>query len=451
MCSLHNSSSPGSKDIVERLVIHTGGVTMKFFVCILGLLLIIPGIASAGGTWVDTTFVPPSLGVEKDVVIYLPEGYDPGGTIDYSVIYWLHGWGGSHTSYIAYTQNSLDSLISSEQIQPVIVVKPNGWCEPYEGSMWVNSELYGDYEDYVVFDLVDFVESSFCAISDPDFRCIAGHSMGAMGSMHLALSHTDRYKAVASNAGFQDIEVSLSLFLPEVLNECPETVPPYTYDWGNGLYTNATFLTSGAFSPNLSAPDSVDFILDENGAIIDSVFALWELFYPAHMVKEMSLPIDLDIFFDCGTDDGWIGCYESNCGYADTLTDLGIDHEFQSLTGIGHGMNLSRFIEEFLFLDEAMTGIAEGSLMPASLLLEPAFPNPFTTSTSLRFELCEPGHATLKVFDLSGRLVTTLIDGELQEGHHSVEFNAEDLHPGVYMYRLHTGSTVQTRRCMVLR
>ena len=424
---------------------------MKFFVCILGLLITITGIAFAGGTWVDTTFVPPSLGVEKDVVLYLPEGYNPGGTIDYPVIYWLHAWGGTQSSYIAYTKTSLDSLISSGQIQPVIVVKPNGWCEPYDGSMWVNSELYGDYEDYVVFDLVDFVESSFCAISDPEYRCIAGHSMGGAGSMHIALVHTDRYKAVASHAGFQDICVAMPLFLPAVLEECPETEPPYTYDWGNGSYTDGLFLYGGAYSPNLSAPDSVDFILDENGLVIDSVYALWELFYPAHMVKQMSLPVDLDIFFDCGTNDWWIGCYESNCSYADTLTDLGIDHEFQSLAGTGHGMNLSRFIEEFLFLGEAMTGISETTELPASIILEPAFPNPFTTSTSLRFELSEPGHATLKVFDLSGRLVTTLIEGELQGGHHSVEFNAEDLHAGVYIYRLETVSAVQTRRCMVLR
>ncbi len=421
---------------------------MKFLIVPLFILI---SITLAGGTWVDTTFVPPSLGVEKDVVIYLPEGYDPGGTIDYPVIYWLHGWGGTHTSYIAYTQNSLDSLISSQQIQPVILVKPNGWCEPYDGSMWVNSLLYGDYEDYVVFDLVDFIESSFCTISDPEYRCIAGHSMGAAGSMRIALEHTDLYKAVASHSGFPDYQVLIPLFGSEAVAECPETVPPYTYDWGNGLYTDCLFLSSGGYSPNLSAPDSVDFILDENGAVIDSVYALWELNNATSLVKLMTPPIDLDIFFDCGTNDGWIGCYESNCGYADTLTDLGIDHEFQSLAGVGHGMNLARFIEEFLFLDEAMTGIEEGASAPYSILLEPAFPNPFTSATELRFNLPEAAHVSLQVYDVSGRMVGSLADEELVNGHHSFLLEKGDLVPGMYIIVLKAGAAVETRNCILLR
>ena len=430
---------------------HTGGGTMKFLDCILGLLLIISAIAFADGTWMDTTLVPPSLGFETPVRIYLPEGYDPGGTVDYPVIYWLHAWGVTHFSYSTYTKIALDSLISSQQIQPVIVVKPNGFCEPYDGCMWVNSLLYGDYEDYVVYDLVSFIDSTFCTVSDPEYRCIAGHSMGAAGSMRIALEHTDQYKAIASHSGFPDFQVLIPLFGSEAVAECPETEPPYTYDWGNGPYTDCLFLTSGGYSPNLSAPDSVDFLLDENGAVIDSVYALWELNNATSIVKLMPPPINLDIFFDCGSGDEWTGCYESNCSYADTLTALGIEYEFQSLPGVGHGMNLGRFIEEFLFLGEAMTGIAEGSSLPASVILEPAFPNPFTSSTTLSFELHEPGHATLQVFDLSGRLVETLIDGELQEGYHSVVFNAENYHSGVYLYRLQTISTVQTQRCVLIR
>ena len=290
-------------------------------------LFVVISITLAGGTWVDTTLVPPSLGFETPVRIYLPEGYDPGGTIDYPVIYFLHAWmyPSGDPGYNAYsydTKAALDSLISSGQIQPVIVVKPNGTCDPYMGCLWVNSVLYGDYEDYVVFDLVSFIDSSFCTISDPEYRCIAGHSMGAMGSMRIALEHTDRYKAVVSHSGFHDYQVFLPLTIPEVLSECPETEPPYTYDWENGPYTDLYFVGAGGFSPNLSVPDSVDFLLDENGVMIDSVYALWELFNPVSMVKGMSQPIDLDIFLDCGTNDFWPGCYESNCSYSDTLTSF---------------------------------------------------------------------------------------------------------------------------------
>ncbi len=421
---------------------------MKFLII---PLFIVISITLGDGTWLDTTLVPPSLGFETPVRIYLPEGYDPGGSIDYPVIYWLHGWGYTHISYSINTKVALDSLISSQQIQSVILVKPNGHCEPYDGCMWVNSLLYGDYEDYVVYDLVSFIDSSFCTISDQEYRCIAGHSMGATGSMRIALEHTDSYKAVASHSGYPDMQISIPLFLPVVLDECPETEPPYSYDWGNGPYTDCVFLISGGYSPNLNAPDSVDFLLDENGAVIDSVYSLWELFNPAHIVKEISPPVDLDIFFDCGANDESVGCYESNCSYSDTLTALGIEHEFQNLTGVGHAMNISRFIEEFLFLGEAMTGIEESASVPSSALLESAFPNPFTSSTAIRFELPEATHVLLQVYDVSGRMVRSLINEELGVGLHSFVLENRELVPGMYIFVLKAGTVVETRNCILLR
>ena len=421
---------------------------MKFLII---PLFIVVSITLAGGTWLDTTLVPPALGFETPVRIYLPDGYDPGGTVNYPVIYWLNAWGGTQAQDSYLTLTALDSLISSGQIQPVIVVKPNGMCPPYNGCMWVNSILYGDYEDYVVFDLVNFIDSTFCTISDPEYRCIAGHSMGGLGSMRIALEYTDRYKAVASHAGFQDLQVGLDLFIPEAIMECPESEPPYTYDWGNGSYTNALFLYAGGCSPNLNAPDSVDFLLDENGAIIDSVWVLWELFNPVHIIKEIPLPVDLDIFFDCGDNDDWIGCYESNCGFADTLTALGIDHEFQSLPGVNHYMNLSRFIEEFLFLSEAMTGIEDRELSPSGILLRKVFPNPFTSSTTIQFDLSGAAHVSLQVYDVSGRMVESLADGELINGRHSVVLDKGDLVPGMYIIVLKTGTAVETRNCILLR
>jgi S-formylglutathione hydrolase FrmB len=414
------------------------------------VVFLIAATVTAGGTYQDTTLIPPSLGFETTVRIYLPEGYDPGGTEEYPAIYWLHGWLGSFTSSSSITMIVLDDLISSQQIPPVIVVKPDAFCMPYGGSNWANSILYGNYEDYVTEDLVDFIESSFHVISDPEYRCIAGHSMGGSGSMKIALSHTDLYRAVASHAGFHDHMVALPYFVPNVLEESPETSPPYTYDWGNGSYTDALIMTSGANSPNLQAPDSIDFILDTNGDLIDSVYALWELRNPAHMVKSVPLPIDLAIFFDCGTEDAWEGVYECNCSYSDTLSDLSIDHEFQSLVGVGHNMNVARFTEDFLFLCGAMTGIEESEPYARGPYLAFPHPNPFRTSTELSFTLSGSEEASIEVFDVSGRLVEVLYRGELQSGHHSIVLDPHGWTPGVYFVRLTTSSGAMTRRCLLI-
>lgn len=413
-------------------------------------VLLLAGFSFAGGTWVDTSFVPPSLGFENQVRIYLPEGYDPQGSIDYPTIYWLHGWGGSHTSYSATVKYALDSLISSEQIVPVIMVKPHGSCPPYDGSMWANSILYGNYEDYVVYDLVDFMEQNYCVSIAPWKRCIAGHSMGAGGSMDIALRHPDRYRAVGSHAGPMDYSLVTEYLIPVVLSECPETEPPYSYEPGNGYYTDFLFMTGGAFSPNLSAPDSVNFLLDEYGEVVDSVYALYNLHNPAHMVKLLSPQPDMGIFLDCGENDDLVAVWLSNCAYSDTLSSLGIDHVFQSLPGIGHGMNTSRFIQELLFLDLQMTGIEGCPLLQAAVLQTPT-PNPFSSATAIRFELPASSPTRISVYDISGRLVATLMDGMITAGTHSVEFDGSGLVSGVYLVRLTSGSDCATAKVVLVR
>jgi enterochelin esterase-like enzyme len=102
------------------------------------------------------------------VDIYLPEGYNPDEDISYPSIYFLHGAGGNQNSY-PETISILDTLISGDYIQPVIVVKPNGFIGPYAGSMWTNSELYGAFEDFVIYDLIEFVEQSYNVYSDRNY------------------------------------------------------------------------------------------------------------------------------------------------------------------------------------------------------------------------------------------------------------------------------------------
>jgi hypothetical protein len=272
------------------------------------------------------------------------------------------------------------------------------------------------------------MEENYCVCQEPWRRSIAGHSMGGQGAMDIALRNPDRYRAVAAHAGIHDFQVIMDYWTPQVLTESPETEPPYSYSWGNGFYTNALYLSSAAYSPNLAAEDSIDFPLDENGEIVDSVYALWELHNAAHMVKLMPAP-DLEIFFDCGDDDDILGLYTSCNSYSDTLTQLGIDHVFQTLPGVGHGMNVSRFIEELLFLDEAMTGIEGGSGPGSCMILDSPNPNPFTAITSIQFNLPSAGHVTLEIFDISGRLIETVVDGTMVAGNHTCVFDGGSLSP----------------------
>jgi len=78
-------------------------------------------------------------------------------------------------------------------------------------------------------------------------------------------------------------------------------------------------------------------------------------------------------------------------------------------------------------------------------------PNPFNPVTSISFTLAETGAASLKVFDLAGREVATLVNGVLERGAHSVEFDGANLASGVYVYTLQAGATVESRKMVLMK
>lgn len=84
-----------------------------------------------------------------------------------------------------------------------------------------------------------------------------------------------------------------------------------------------------------------------------------------------------------------------------------------------------------------------------SFVLQQNYPNPFNPITMIGFQLSVAGHVTLKVYDVLGRLVATLLDGKQIPGEHSVTFDARYLSSGVYFYQLKVGNFVGTKKMLV--
>ena len=95
-------------------------------------------------------------------------------------------------------------------------------------------------------------------------------------------------------------------------------------------------------------------------------------------------------------------------------------------------------------------GIESTAGLSGEMLLS-NYPNPFAGQTTINYSIASPGHISLSVFDISGRLVSNLVDTEMAAGEHSVVFDATSLNRGVYFYRLQTGGETVTRRCVLLR
>ncbi|MEK6570069.1 MAG: T9SS type A sorting domain-containing protein, partial [Bacteroidota bacterium] len=103
------------------------------------------------------------------------------------------------------------------------------------------------------------------------------------------------------------------------------------------------------------------------------------------------------------------------------------------------------------FLRSPPTGIERADdQVPGRFVLEQNFPNPFNPTTTIHFSLPQREQVTLKIFDVLGQEVATLVKSEYLAGNHSVVFYAEDLASGIYFYRLDVGANVQ-QRAMVLQ
>jgi hypothetical protein len=99
--------------------------------------------------------------------------------------------------------------------------------------------------------------------------------------------------------------------------------------------------------------------------------------------------------------------------------------------------------------------------LPSKFSLSQNYPNPFNPSTIISYQLAKNSRVSLKVFDLLGREVTTLVNGVRPAGTYTATFNAVNLPSGVYFYRLtanatqmesgQAGTFTETRRLLLLK
>jgi thermitase len=99
---------------------------------------------------------------------------------------------------------------------------------------------------------------------------------------------------------------------------------------------------------------------------------------------------------------------------------------------------------------DIVTSVGSSSI-PSQFLLQQNFPNPFNPSTVIRYQIPEFSHVSLKVFDILGREVATLVNEQKSPGAYTVQWNGSGVVSGVYLYRLTAGAFVETKKAVVLK
>lgn len=89
--------------------------------------------------------------------------------------------------------------------------------------------------------------------------------------------------------------------------------------------------------------------------------------------------------------------------------------------------------------------------IPEKIKLNKNYPNPFNPSTTISYELSTASDVRLSVFDLLGRHITTLVDTHKNAGFHSIQFHADQLGSGIYVYRLEAGEIIETQKMILVK
>jgi hypothetical protein len=140
--------------------------------------------------------------------------------------------------------------------------------------------------------------------------------------------------------------------------------------------------------------------------------------------------------------------------------DLG-EYEYDSSPAIGSdgtlyiGTNLSSTFQNHKknlnALRDTVTSVNDDNLEINNFQLEQNFPNPFNSTTHIRYTIPEAGKVTLTVYDLLGNEIAILLDRYQEIGEYDVIFQPKELPSGIYFYQLHSGDFISTKKLILLR
>jgi putative tributyrin esterase len=270
------------------------------------------------GTVVTEKLHSTALGVEKDIRVYLPAGYDPADARRYPVFYYLNGLGGDETNWVELAK--LDVAADALGLE-AIVVMPDGdnnfyidsaKPEDYDACMKEGTGMFiptqsrkktcvkaSKYESYIVKDLVSWVDGKYKTITTREGRGIGGLSMGGFGALVLAMKHPTLFSATVSHSGLDALLYK----------------GPFPYEKGKVVLATDT---SG-----LTMLGPVGEWL--RGLFSDDI-AFWRAHDPALLASKLA-PGTLKIYLDCGTED--IFRFHNGMAYLhDLLLERKIDHEY---------------------------------------------------------------------------------------------------------------------------
>jgi enterochelin esterase family protein len=289
---------------------------------------------------------------ERDLFVYLPPGYEESDR-RYPTAYLLHAAGQNAAQLVTPDtdgprwspplEDVLDPVFGRMGVPPMIVVVPDG-DSSWGCGQWVDSPVTGNFEQFVLHDLVPHVDVEYRTLPTARSRGVFGFSSGGFGSWNLASRNPEVFGAMAVLSADTFLDMTHKFILYKYLDSIwPE--PPNGPVEGNE-WSEITYDYSATYSPN---PDNPPFYVDlpvawPSGELIQDFWNRWLSFDPVVNVHERhdNLRRLSGILLDVGSNDD----FNLQWGHrllSHYLTEAGIPHDNRENPGNHGGRARERF------------------------------------------------------------------------------------------------------------
>ena len=343
----------------------------------------------------NNIFAGTDKGVTLPYRLFIPDNYSP--SQKYPLVLALHGEGGRGTDNTSQMQGIMAAVWADPVNQadyPCFVVVPQ--C-PFN-EVWGDAPIAG-----AVIDLVDSLIREFTI--DTNRLYITGHSMGGFGTWDMITLFPNRFAAA---------------------------IP-----------------MSGGGHPALVSRIANTPIWDFHGALDNGMTSV-EL--SRHMMEALENIGRTVVYTNCHYEDCTGLPMDTIAWYVNNHADL-FYTEFQYGQ---HDIEAESYNYPLLFpwvfdKDLTIVNVIAGGKLPESFELKQNYPNPFNPVTTINYSIPSNGNVELKIYDILGREVATLVNETKAPGNYEVNFNAANLASGVYFYQLRAGDFIQTKKMILLK
>jgi len=302
--------------------------------------------------------------------VWLPPGYEESHR-RYPVVYFLAGFASRGTMLLneaLWEENlprRLGRLTAAGIVAPLIAVMPD--CSTrLGGSQYINSPATGRYEDFLVEELVPYVDSHFRTLPEPERRAVMGKSSGGYGATVLAMRHPDRFGLAADHSGDKGFDLCYRPDFPKCVAALDayehsaakflETFPQPPAARGRHWFDLVNMLAmASCYSPNANSPLGFDLPFDEfTCELREEVWKTWLGHDPVHLVEKHADALrSLRLYYlDCGRRDEYRLQYGARL-YAERLREFDVRHRYEEFDG-GHRGTSFRYDLSLRALCEAM-------------------------------------------------------------------------------------------------